>query len=110
MKLDLYRDAAGDPRARGKGRGRMVAGFLESDLQDSPRAAREVLRAVDDVEAGREPSWERTGNAYTLTLSPEGAAIQDERSDDGGLHTLSLPELREAVGSWLSFLEKKPRS
>ena len=72
MKLEHYRDSAGDPRARGKGQGQTVAGFLESDLQDSPEAAREVLRAVDDVEAGRAPTWERTGNAYTLALSPGG--------------------------------------
>ncbi len=58
------------------------AGFLESDLQDSPAAAREVLRALDAVESGREPSWERTGNAYTLTLSPKGATIQDENAED----------------------------
>src|SRR4051812_9929755 len=72
MKLDFHRDSAGDPRARGKGRAQVVADFLESDLQDSVDAAREVLRAVDDVESGRVPSWERTGNAYTLTLSPKG--------------------------------------
>ena len=55
MKLEFYRDSAGDPRARGQGHGRLVAGFLESDLQDSPAAAREVLRAIDAVESGREP-------------------------------------------------------
>jgi uncharacterized protein YacL (UPF0231 family) len=105
MKLELYRDSAGDPRARHKGRGRMVAGFLESDLQDSPDAAREVLRALDDVESGREPSWERTGNAYTLTLSPEGATIQDENAEDSKPRPFSLAVLREAVAGWLSFLE-----
>ncbi len=105
MKLEYYRDSAGDPRARGRGQGRLAAGFLESDLQDSPAAAREVLRALDDVESGREPSWERTGNAYTLTLSPEGVTIQDENAEDFKPHSLSLAALREAVSGWLSFLE-----
>jgi uncharacterized protein YacL (UPF0231 family) len=105
MKLELYRDSAGDPRARGKGRAQTVAGFLESDLQDSPAAAREVLRALDAVESGREPAWERTGNAYTLTLSPKGATVQDENAEDSKPYRLSLAALREAVAGWLSFLE-----
>jgi uncharacterized protein YacL (UPF0231 family) len=110
MKLELYRDSAGDPRARGKGHDRLLAGFLESDLQDSAAAAREILRAVDQVESGREPSWERTGNAYTLTLSPEGARIQDENAEDAKPHALALAELRQAVADWASFLEAGRRS
>lgn len=106
MKLKYYRDSAGDPRARGRGHGRLAAGFLESDLQDSPTAAREVLRALDNVESGREPSWERTGNAYTLTLSPTGATIQDENSEDSKPRPFSLAALREAVTGWVSFLEE----
>jgi uncharacterized protein YacL (UPF0231 family) len=107
MKLEYYRDSAGDPRVRGKGHGQTVAGFLESDLQDSPEAAREVLRAVDDVEAGRAPTWERTGNSYTLALSPEGAMIQDENAEDAKPHRLTLEALRKAVTDWASFLEQK---
>jgi uncharacterized protein YacL (UPF0231 family) len=106
MKLELYRDSAGDPRARGRGNIRVVAGFLESDLQDSPAAAREVLSAIERVESGREPSWERTGNAYTLSLSPEGATIQDENAEDSKPRSFALAALREAVGGWISFLEK----
>lgn len=105
MKLKLYRDDAGDARARGRGRGKRVAAFLESDLQDSPDSAREVLKAIEGVEAGRLDSWERTGNAYTLTLSPQGAALQNEMDEDAEPHVLSLSEIREAVEEWISFLE-----
>jgi uncharacterized protein YacL (UPF0231 family) len=105
MKLEFHRDSDGAPRARVKGAGRVVANFLESDLQDSPESAREVLRAIDAVESGREPSWERTGNAHTLTLSPAGASIQDENAESSRPHPLSLAALREAVSGWVSFLE-----
>jgi uncharacterized protein YacL (UPF0231 family) len=105
MKLKLYRDDAGDARARGRGRGKVVAAFLESDLQDSLESAREVLQAIEDVEAGRTISWERTGNAYTLTLSPQGAALQDEMEEDAEPSVLSLAEIREAVADWISFLD-----
>jgi hypothetical protein len=104
MKLKLYRDDAGDARASGRGRGKVVAGFLESDLQDSPQSAQEVLQAIEDVEAGRTLSWERTGNAYTLTLSLQGAAIQNEVDEDAEPYVLSLSEIREAVADWVSFL------
>ena len=106
MKLKLYRDTAGDPRARGRGRGKVMAGFLESDLQDSPESAEEILRALRDVEAGREDSWDRTGNTYTLTLSLQGASLQNEMDEDAEPCAFSLAEVREAVEEWVSFLER----
>jgi uncharacterized protein YacL (UPF0231 family) len=105
MQLEFYWDAAGDARARCKGPGQAVAGFLESDLQDSTSAAHEILRALDEVESGRAPSWERTGNAHTLTLSPKGASLQDENDDNAKPYHLSLPALREILADWVSFLD-----
>jgi uncharacterized protein YacL (UPF0231 family) len=105
MQLEFYWDAAGDARARCKGPGQAVAGFLESDLQDSTSAAHEILRALDEVESGRAPSWERTGNAHTLTLSPKGASVQDENDDNAKPYHLSLPALREILADWVSFLD-----
>ncbi len=105
MQLEFYWDAAGDARARCKGPGQAVAGFLESDLQDSTSAAHEILRALDEVESGRAPSWERTGNAHTLTLSPKGASVQDENSETPRPYHLSLPALREILADWVSFLD-----
>jgi uncharacterized protein YacL (UPF0231 family) len=105
MQLEFYWDAAGDARARCKGPGQAVAGFLESDLQDSTSAAHEILRVLDEVESGRAPSWERTGNAHTLTLSPKGASVQDENDDNAKPYHLSLPALREILADWVSFLD-----
>lgn len=104
MKLQFYRDAAGDARARGRGRGKVVASFLESDLQGSTASAEEVLRALNDIEAGSVQSWERTGNTHTLTLSPGGALLQDEIDDEAKPARISLDEIRRAVADWLSFL------
>lgn len=106
MQSEFYWDKSGDPRARRRAIPGVVAGFLESDLQDSMAATREVLDAIDEVEAGRLPSWERTGNAFTLTLSPEGTEIMDEMDDAGEPYPLSLSEIREVVSDWLSFLEE----
>jgi uncharacterized protein YacL (UPF0231 family) len=106
MQLEFYRDAEGEARARRKGPGKAVARFLESDLQESAAAAREVLQAVEEVQSGRRDSWERTGNSHTLTLSAEGATIQNEMEEDAKPYHLSLPALREVVAGWISFLEE----
>ncbi len=113
MQLEFYWDEAGDPRARvshAGGLGNEVARFLESDLQGSAAAAEEVLRAIDEVESGRVPSWERTGNAHTLTLSRDGATLRNEQDDDAKPHHVALPALHQAVGDWLAFLESRGRS
>ncbi|HEY0514128.1 MAG TPA: YacL family protein [Thermoanaerobaculia bacterium] len=110
MQLEFYWDAAGDARARCKGPGRAVAGFLESDLQGGAASAHEVLRAVEEVQAGRAPSWQRTGNSHTLTLSPEGAAIRNENDEDATPYVLPLPAFHEVVADWLSFLEEGRRT
>ncbi len=105
MQLEFYRDSSGNPRARCEGPARVVAGFLESDLQDSPAAALEILQAIDEVESGGAASWRRTGNAYTLTLFPEAADIEDETNDEAEPYRLTLAEIRGVVEDWLSFLD-----
>jgi hypothetical protein len=106
MQLEFYRDGAGDPRARGKGRGEDdLASFLEGDLQGSARQGRAILRAIDRIEAGKLEGKEFTGNSYTLTLSPAGAALVNENDENARPCELSLAELREAVAGWTAFVD-----
>ena len=106
MQLQFYWDSTGDPRARCEGPGEMVAGFLESDLQGSIASAHEVLRALDAVESGELTDWERTGNAYTLALSAEGATFWNEMDEEAEPYTLSLAQTRQVVADWVSFLDE----
>jgi hypothetical protein len=106
MQLEFYRDGAGDPRARCKGRGRDdLAGFLEGDLQGSGKQGRAILRAIDHIEAGKLEGKEITGNSYTLTLSPAGASLINENDEKAKPCELSLAELREAVAGWTAFVD-----
>ncbi|HVR95179.1 MAG TPA: hypothetical protein VMW27_01095 [Thermoanaerobaculia bacterium] len=102
MKLEIYRDEAGDPRARSERS--LLGSFLESDLQGNPEHGREILRAIDEVAAGGAEAWEETGNAHTLILSPDIAVIEAE-FEDAPPCLLSLDELRDAVSAWVAFLE-----
>lgn len=105
MKRDFYFDDAGDPRARGES---LLARFLESDVQGSAGTAREILAALDRVESGEEDEWETTGNAFTLLVSPDGAAIEPaylEEEEETEPERVSLQELRSALNRWLELLE-----
>jgi hypothetical protein len=105
-KLEFYRDRAGDPRARCKGRGEELAGFLESDLQGSAKLGRAILRAIERIEAGKLDRREITGNSYTLTLSPAGASLVNENDENAKPYELSLADLKEAVANWTAFVDK----
>lgn len=101
MKLDLHRDGQGLPRAGGES---LLARFLESDVQGSVITAYDILGMLDRVESGETELWEGTGNAHTLTLTSEGALIQDELADDTEALHLPLAELREALNAWIGLL------
>ena len=107
MSLEFYRDETGDPRARAVAdRNReALARFLESDVQGSASSALEVLAAIEAVAEGRLREWTRTGNAHTLILSPEGAAIEPDFSEESDAAVVSLSDLREAVTDWIEFLD-----
>jgi uncharacterized protein YacL (UPF0231 family) len=104
--MHFYRDAAGDPRAVCAESRELLARFLESDVQGSEEHAREILGAIDRVAAGEEPSWEETGNAHTLTLSPDGATIEADFEEEAAPCRIPLDELRDALTGWLAFLER----
>lgn len=75
----------------------LLAQYLESDIQDSPEMALRLLDLVERVASGELAAWEETGNAYTLTLAPDGATIQPEFGYHAEAGQFSLDELRDAL-------------
>jgi uncharacterized protein YacL (UPF0231 family) len=115
--LKFHRDADGAPRAQGDEGRDHLAGWLESDVQENAALGRKILAAVDKVAAGDLDEWERTGNLYTLTLSPEGADLRlelDDLNDDDAeaapepLH-VPLAELRDVLARWVGFVDEDQR-
>ncbi len=84
--------------------GNLLAQYLVSDVQESPEVARRLLDLVDRVATGELDCWEGTGNAWTLTLTPEGATLYPEFALDAEPLRVSLAELREALSGWLASL------
>lgn len=105
MSLEFYRDEAGDPRARAGRDREALAQFLESDVQGSSAFGLEILAAIEAVTEGKLREWTRTGNAHTLILSSEGAAIETDFDEEGDSGLLPLDDLREAVTRWIEFLD-----
>jgi hypothetical protein len=85
--------------------GDLLAQYLVSDVQESPEVTLLLLELVDQVASGDLESWEGTGNAFTLTLTPEGARIQPEFGEDTEPRHVSLDDLREALEDWLARIE-----
>jgi hypothetical protein len=79
--------------------------FLESDVQGSAGIAADILEALDQIESGEVTTWEMTGNAHTLILSPEAAEIQQLWTDTEP-RTVSLAELRSGLERWLERLRE----
>ncbi len=104
MKLDLYLDDHGLPRARWQGPYDLVARFLESDVQGSVTTAQDLLGLVDRVESGDLDRWEGTANIHTLTLGQEGAVLVDELDETSPAQSITLAELREALEAWMALL------
>lgn len=105
MALEFYRDEAGDPRARAGRDREALARFLESDVQGSATLGLEILAAIEAVAEGRLPEWTRTGNAHTLVLSHEGAAIEPDFDEESETGLVPLDDLREALTRWIEFLD-----
>lgn len=105
MFLEFYRDESGDPRARAGRDREALAHFLESDVQGSAAFGLEILAAIEAVSEGGLGEWTRTGNSYTLVLSPEGAAIEPDFDEESEAGLVSLDDLREAVTRWIEFLD-----
>ena len=88
--------------------GDFLAQYLASDVQESPEVTLLLLELLDQIASGELESWEGTGNAFTLTLKPEGATIQPEFGTETEPRRVSLDELRDALEDWLAAIDDRP--
>lgn len=110
MSLKLYRDARGFARAEGSIEEKALSGFLESNVQAVPKYCREIIDHVDQVRSGKKVSWGRTGNAFTLILTPEKARIESDYADPPQSIELSLDDFEKVLLDWLSLIESPSKA
>ena len=110
----VRRDPAGflEGRARpGSGRhGEILASFLQSDVQGDLETARMLLAETAAAERGETPLPGGAGNAFSITISPDGAVIRNAVIEDAVPERYSLAELRAALETWIAAIERAHRS
>ena len=90
----------------GSGRhGEILAGFLQSDIQGDLETARMFLAEVAAAERGEKPQPGGAGNAFSITISPDGAVIRNAVIEGAIPERYSLPELRCALELWIAAIE-----
>ena len=99
-------------RARpGSGRhGEILASFLQSDVQSDLETARMLLAETAAAERGETPQPGGAGNAFSITISPDGAVIRNAVVEGAAPERYSLAELRAALETWIAALERARRS
>jgi hypothetical protein len=99
-------------RARpGSGRhGEILASFLQSDVQGDLETARMLLAETAAAARGEAPKPGGAGNAFSITISPEGAMIRNAVVEGEAPERYNLAELRGALETWIAALERARRS
>lgn len=80
--------------------GECLADFLSGDVQANASTAHEIIQRVDEVKSGALPRWERNGNAYTLSLEPDGAWLNFSYGEEEDSVLIPLSELRNVLQRW----------
>ncbi|HWE93606.1 MAG TPA: YacL family protein [Tepidisphaeraceae bacterium] len=101
--VTCYHDSHGFARAEVRGHP-AVSAYLEQDIQASPETCREVLHAIEEVESGKVNEWEGTGNAFTMSVRPDGVTIENVWDESMGVETLSISDFKTILNEWLKFV------
>jgi hypothetical protein len=108
--VSVHHDAAGflEGRAQpGSGRhGEIIASFLQSDIQGDLETARALLAELAAAERGERPQPGGAGNAFSITIAPDGAVIRNAVIEGAVPEHYSLAELRTALETWIAAIER----
>ena len=102
--LEVHLDANGIPRAAVEPAHEPLAWFLEQDLQSNVAACDELLEHIKLIRSGQETEWEESGNAHVVSLTPQGATIENVYSGDDAAYDIALDDLDHAVRQWLEYV------
>ena len=107
--ISIRRHPAGflEGRARpGIGRrGETLASFLQSDIQGDLETARLLLAEVAAAERGETPQPGGAGNAFSITVTPDGAVIRNAVLEGAVPERYGLAELLAALEAWITGIE-----
>src|ERR1700753_1648779 len=75
--INCHFDADGILRAEMGGLDPLLQSFLEKDVQSSENCTRPLIEYIDEVEGGRRPDFDGTGNAYHVEIRRGSVTIDN---------------------------------
>jgi hypothetical protein len=99
-----YLEARAQP---GSGRhGKMLASFLQSDVQGDIATAQQLLDEIAAAEQGELPRPGGVGNAFAIAIAADGAVIRNALVEGALPERYALAELRAALEDWIAAIER----
>jgi uncharacterized protein YacL (UPF0231 family) len=105
MDIKIYKDRDGYPRVDSPESIKILGWFLEQDIQRSINSCDEMLAIIDSVQQEKINYWTGTGNAHTISMTPELVTILNEFSDDVEPCSMKISEFKSAIILWRKFIE-----
>ena len=90
--------------------GEIIASFLQSDVQGDLETARMLLAEIATAERGENPQPAGVGNAFWITITPNGDVIRSAVVEGASAEHYTLSELRAALETWIEAIERVRRS
>jgi hypothetical protein len=90
---------------------RLLGWYFEDDVQGSLYTCKLLFSEIEKVKAGIVPEVSGTGNAHTITITPDKVVIENEyliESDDFQMsRTCEMPvaEFEKALTQWFEFIK-----
>jgi hypothetical protein len=99
----------GRPRPGSGRHGEILASFLQSDVQGDLATAEELLDEIAAAERGEKSQPGGVGNAFSIAIASNGATIRNAVLEGATPERFTLSELRAALETWASAIERARR-
>jgi RPA family protein len=98
--ISCYRDDTGLLRAKAADKDRLLAVFLETDIQEDKAMAAELLKQINILRKGKKRRYETSGNAHTITLTPKTVSIASLFDEEARPYRIDLSLFQKALTQW----------
>ena len=104
--MEFERDCEGVAAANSDDEHRLLAGFLQSDVQEDTVTGEALIQHAQQCLKDSAYRYEFIGNAHQLVMTAEGVTIT--RLSDSESRAFELAIFQEQLAAWLKFVAQAP--
>ena len=104
LQMNLPIDPQGLPKATIAAPCELYGGFLESDIQGSPKICTDLLTKINQVKKGTGKGFEEIGNAFSLVVNQSSVNLSELNSEKVA-PTISLAKMSDILTRWCAFIQ-----